>query len=217
MNDTDAAPWPLSETAAQQINRLRKRAGLNREQLAKKCRDHGAPATMTAAAIANIETGRRNPETGQRRRDITVEELVIFAYALDVPPVILVIPVGQHELSEVLPNRVVTSWTAAQWFTGESALPTRRGENDVHITAEDYDAWIKGSAPLDYYRQQDQLYRRWRDADKDVRPRLEEEFRELRTTMRRAGVKLRPLPPQLTHLEAQEGGEDARDQEDRPE
>lgn len=41
--------------------------------------------------IANVETGRRNA-SGQRRRGVTVDELLTLAYALDVAPVHLLVP-----------------------------------------------------------------------------------------------------------------------------
>lgn len=47
-----------------------------REEMASACRALGAPATFTAAALRNLETGRRPP---------SVDELVWLATALHVP------------------------------------------------------------------------------------------------------------------------------------
>jgi transcriptional regulator with XRE-family HTH domain len=231
MSNDDVAAWPPSDTAAEQINRLRKRAGLNREQLAERIRKLGGPSSMTAAAIANIETGRRDAE-GRRRRDLTLEELALFAGALGVPPVLLEIPVGSHDLVEVLPGRIVSAWLAAQWFTGEGPLPTRRGDDNVFVTNADYAAWERGAAPLDYYRRQDALYEQWREIERRKRQAVREEreddaldeelqraeqaFFDLRQAMRRAGIRTRPLPAQIAHLDPEGGATDARHQEDRP-
>lgn len=67
---------PLSDLAATRIRQLRAARGLNRDALAKLV-GHG----MTAAAITNIETGRRSPD-GARRRELTIDELSWFAAAL---------------------------------------------------------------------------------------------------------------------------------------
>lgn len=206
MSNDDTAPWPLSETAAQQINRLRKRAGLNREQLAARCRDLGAPDNLTAAAIANIETGRPG-EDGRRRRELTVEELAVFAAALGVPPVLLVAPVGLRDLAEVLPGHIVSSWDAAQWFTGEAPLPTRHDEGDVFVTRSAFQAWETGAAPLDYHRQLDALFSAWRRAETEGRAEIERQIGELRRAMRRAGVRTGAMTPDLAHID-EEGAPD---------
>ncbi|MBP2370696.1 helix-turn-helix domain-containing protein [Pseudonocardia parietis] len=197
-SDDVTAAWPLSEITAAQINRLRRRAGMSRDQLAARCRDLGAPEQMTAAAIANIETGRRNPTTGRRRRDVTIDELGIFAAALGVPPVLLAIPVGLRELVEILPGRVVSAWDAAQWFTGEEPLPTHNDAGERFVTSDAFRAWETGGAPLDFYRRQDELLDDWRSADAAARPDLEQRLAELRRSMRRAGVRTGALPGQLT-------------------
>lgn len=73
----------LSSTTAELIRWHRERLHLNREELARRCALHGRPS-LTAAAIVNIETGRPNPETGVRRREITIDELVILEKVLGV-------------------------------------------------------------------------------------------------------------------------------------
>jgi transcriptional regulator with XRE-family HTH domain len=222
---TETATWPLSEIAAQQINRLRKRAGMNREQLAERCRELGAPDNLTAAAIANIETGRPNPDTGRRRRDITVDELAIFGRALDVPPLLLLFPVGYVEQVEALPGSVLSTWYAAKWFGGEQPWILDNAEPDADLST-----WRQNRAGLDAHRTHDSLMREWVDAEslaeaaredmssaKDVADR--EAFRrqvewherrgeqaiaalrQLRRSARGQGLVLPKLLPALAHID----------------
>lgn len=73
----------LSDTVASSIRAHRERLGLSRDELAERCAGHGRPE-LSSAAIINIETGRRNADTGQRRREISIDELVVFEKALGV-------------------------------------------------------------------------------------------------------------------------------------
>jgi transcriptional regulator with XRE-family HTH domain len=76
--------WRASDRVAEQIKATRLRRGLSAKDFAAACAELGAPE-ITAAVVANIETGRRGPD-GARRRDVSVDELLIFAYVLAVPP-----------------------------------------------------------------------------------------------------------------------------------
>lgn len=60
------------------------------QQLADVCRELGYEE-ITAQALSNIESGRRNTE-GERRRYVTVDELMALAVALQVAPVYLLVP-----------------------------------------------------------------------------------------------------------------------------
>lgn len=133
MTSSTDGSWPLSGVVAQQVNTIRKRAGMNREMLAETCRALGAPDTLTAIAVGNIE---------RHRRAVTTDELAIFARALGVPPVLLLFPVGTAEEVEVLPGQQLPTWQAAKWFTGEGPL-------------YETDEWEQVAAPLQIQRQHD--------------------------------------------------------------
>lgn len=66
------------------VKASRQQRGWTAARLAQRCAETGAPE-ITTAVIANIETGRRDQD-GRRRRDVTVDELVAFARALDMRP-----------------------------------------------------------------------------------------------------------------------------------
>ena len=66
------------------MKELRKRRGWSARRLAEACAATGSPQ-LSESVIANIESGRR--EDGRRRRDVTVDETIAFAKALDVPAI----------------------------------------------------------------------------------------------------------------------------------
>lgn len=67
---------------------------------------------LTAAALYVLE--------GPRPRNITVEELLTLAYALDVAPVHLLVPVDAAEIDayRATPNRSLPVRLARQWVRG---------------------------------------------------------------------------------------------------
>src|SRR6266545_3617976 len=72
----------ISDVVANRVQQLRKRRGWSARRLAEACAATGNPQ-LTENVIANIEAGRRDKH-GHRRRDVSVDELVAFARALDV-------------------------------------------------------------------------------------------------------------------------------------
>ncbi len=71
-----------SGVIAARVRARRRLIGLNRQQLAERCANAGT-SRLTLAALTNIETGRPDSQ-GRRRREITVEELLVLAAALGV-------------------------------------------------------------------------------------------------------------------------------------
>lgn len=103
-------PTP-GEVARVRLKERRKQRGLNPDRAAELYAD---PA-MTATVLMNIEAGRR-------RTSLTVDELVRFAYALDVPVETLLTPEqGQHV--QVAPDVTVDAETFLRWARGEQPLP----------------------------------------------------------------------------------------------
>jgi len=107
----------LSDLVAEHVVRLRKRAGLRRDQLAAKCQQLGMDE-LTEAALANIETGRRHGNTGTRRRRVTVDELLGLALALDVPAVSLLADPRHSGPVPVTDALALGPWEALLWITG---------------------------------------------------------------------------------------------------
>ncbi|WP_320067878.1 helix-turn-helix domain-containing protein [Micromonospora sp. RTGN7] len=67
---------PISARITGEIVAARRVQGTTRDEVAAAARRAGAPASFTAAALRNLETGRRAP---------SVDELVWLAAALEVP------------------------------------------------------------------------------------------------------------------------------------
>ncbi|MDK9498237.1 helix-turn-helix transcriptional regulator [Streptomyces katrae] len=151
----------LSDVAADQIRKHRTRLGLNREQLAEECARIGAPE-LTYAAITNIETGRRDKD-GKRRREVTIDELMTFAYALGVPPLLLMVPLGSID---AVPSPA--RWGGGihphylwRWITGEEPPAAVHSDGKIYVDGskiggEDgpgrLEVWHKVSVPADVYR-----------------------------------------------------------------
>lgn len=72
-----------SDTVARRVQELRRRRGWSVARLADQCAQAGAPE-LTESVLTNILTRRRRPG---RPRDVTIDEVVALARALDVPPV----------------------------------------------------------------------------------------------------------------------------------
>lgn len=192
--------WPPSDVIAGEVHRLRLKRGLNREQLAGLCREHGAPESLTAAAIANIETGRRDP-SGRRRRSITVDELPFFAAALGVPPLLLQFPLGAVRSVRPMPRHVVETWRAFKWFTGDGGLQGAGSEPPSIV-------------PL--FREHDRLEQSWfhltraitsgdprvREFAFEQREQVATWIRRLRGQIRQEGLWPPPLYGDLAMLEA---------------
>ncbi|MFJ9816139.1 hypothetical protein ACIRU3_12900 [Streptomyces sp. NPDC101151] len=114
-----------SDTTAGEVRRHRTRLGLNRQQLADECARLGA-VDLTYAAITNIETGRRDKD-GKRRREVTVDELLVLGLALAVPPLLLVLPLGSEQTVPTVPAADPRDpYTVWKWVTG-AETPTLAG------------------------------------------------------------------------------------------
>jgi hypothetical protein len=104
----------VSDRVGAAVKDARTRHGWRREDLADKCAALGAPH-LTAPLIYDIESGRRNRDTGKRRRQVSADDVLVLALALDVAPVHLMIPLdddAQVALTDTIsePAQLVRSW-----------------------------------------------------------------------------------------------------------
>lgn len=146
----DAEEWraQLAGGVARRVRRYRLKRGLSVQKLADICaEEYGLPIKRTV--LANFEAGRRPA--------LSVAELLILARILQVPPVLLLFPVGQETGSDVLPGTSVDTWSAAKWFTGETeAIP---GETEERQETE----------PVRLYREHEQVVEEWRDVQRKIK------------------------------------------------
>jgi transcriptional regulator with XRE-family HTH domain len=174
----------LSDTVAEQVTRWRKHRGWNREELATRCKDIGMPQ-LTAASITNIESGRR--QNGVRRRQITVDELLVLAAALRVPAFLLITPIGVDHDIEMIPGVFSDPWDAYTICAGAS--PQVFGD----YTSVD----TNFRAKLDVYKRHDEASRLWmqrRTGTPESEGYLETIIRA-RGEIRSRGWRLPRLPP----------------------
>ncbi|MGP4092758.1 helix-turn-helix domain-containing protein [Streptomyces sp. KR55] len=113
----------MSDSVAERVQQVRKKRGWTVKQLAERCAELGAPE-LTAQALYNLENGRRD-DSGRRRRDVTVDELLKLAYVLSVAPVHLLVPPVDGDA--VVPYRFIEGVTttpgfARAWIRGQSPI-----------------------------------------------------------------------------------------------
>lgn len=120
----------LSDQVARNILELRQSRGWTRKDLAERCKSVGA-AEVTTTVLVNIESGRRDKH-GRRTRKITIDEVAALARALDVPPVLLVYPLGKEPECVMATTERWNTWLAVRWFSGEGPDPVEPdGEREV--------------------------------------------------------------------------------------
>jgi transcriptional regulator with XRE-family HTH domain len=135
----------VTRSVAWQVHRHRKALGWSAQKLSDACAELGLE--FPRSTLADLESGRR--------AHVSVAELLVLARALDVPPLLLLFPVGAEEETEVLPGEPRPSFRAAQWFAGAGPYPAEGDAGVVTgVTAENAGA----AAPLVLYREHDRFY-----------------------------------------------------------
>jgi len=105
-----------SDLAGRRIRQIRQRRGWTVKELADRCAEVGA-SHITATVITNLETRRR------RSREITVDELLILAYILEVPPVFLFAPADGTETLQIARDVQKDSIESGAWIADDAARP----------------------------------------------------------------------------------------------
>ena len=109
-DDKRIALGPAGRLVAENIRRYRGK--LTFAELSARLEEIGRPIPVL---------GLRRIEKGDRRVD--VDDLLAIARALDVPPALLVYPLGVAGTVEVLPGEMHATWDAVKWFGGRAAFP----------------------------------------------------------------------------------------------
>lgn len=102
---------------AHSVRDRRNALGWSARRLAEECASLGAPE-ITSAVIVNIEHGRAGKD-GRRRRDVTVDELLVLGCALAVPPLLLLVPLGAEDEYPLAPTVTVHPHLAWKVIVGE--------------------------------------------------------------------------------------------------
>lgn len=177
---------------------------LTTQALADRTAELGYP--MDRSVIAKLEKGHR--------QTITVPDILVLSQALEVPPLLLLLPLGEADGVEIRPGIEVPTVDALRWFLGERPLPGTRWEGldtedgsptiasfQVHQQSVDRfighrrNARMAREGTLPGYRPED-AEQFERDAD-----RAGEGLRGTRQAMRLRGLTPPPLPAELAHIE----------------
>lgn len=155
---TDTEPGQrMPDHLARTVARLREQQRLPLTELSDRLAKLGQPIPVL---------GLRRLEAGERKVD--VNELAALAKALGVPPLTLILPVGDVEWVEVLPGVMRQTWDAAKWFTGESPLSSEPTYDSVGAftgytqSSADFNEWHTGARKLELMREHDRLLMQWR-------------------------------------------------------
>lgn len=135
------------------LSTIRARVGMaSAQELADKVKEIGG--RLDRAAIAKIESGARN---------VSLDEALLLAVALDVSPVHLFIPLDDKELVQVAPKLdAVSARDAREWIRGRSALPST---NEKTFRT----AWIPETEWEQQNARVEQAYQEWVRADRELR------------------------------------------------
>jgi transcriptional regulator with XRE-family HTH domain len=169
------ATLSASEIAGRRIRDTRERRGLTARELAARCAAAGAPH-VTATVITNLETSRRPT------RKVGLDELLVLAVALEVPPLELMIPMDAAEELEVVPGTSLAGPEAVHWIAGEPFLTRLQLVIGLHPEdTADLVRWMDGDPIITTMRQVyfASWYIRAEDEAIDTDPGREEYAREL--------------------------------------
>ncbi|WP_405841558.1 helix-turn-helix domain-containing protein [Streptomyces sp. NBC_01518] len=119
MTQPPAPDWStrLALSVAQEVRRHRLAQGLSAQQLSDRCAQIGMP--IQRSVLANLESGRRTT--------VTISEVLVLAAALEIPPALLVFPLGHIEKQEVLPGVEMDPLQGVDWFGGAGTGRPRGG------------------------------------------------------------------------------------------
>ncbi len=130
--------FKVGEVVGKQVGRARARRGWTQQRLAAAVREHDEGSALgDRGAIAKVESGSRR---------VSLDEWLLLAAALSVPPPLLLLPLGSEALVEITPRSRIHPHLAAEWLCGEEALVSSR--RFVIERGE----WLEGSEPLRLYR-----------------------------------------------------------------
>jgi transcriptional regulator with XRE-family HTH domain len=114
-------PQTVSDRVGVAVKDARTRHGWTRDDLAAQCAKLGA-THLTGTLIYDIESGRRNKDTGKRRRQVSADDVMLLALALDVAPVHLMLPLDDEQQVALTDTIAERAQIVRQWARGHHPL-----------------------------------------------------------------------------------------------
>lgn len=114
MSETFDATKSVTDVLAERVRRYRERAKLRQEDLADRTAELGHP--LSRVTLAKLEAG------GTRATNASLVDVLVLAAALDVPPPLLVLPLGEAEEVAITPELVAHPHVVLDWWSGHQNL-----------------------------------------------------------------------------------------------
>ncbi|MCX5114369.1 helix-turn-helix transcriptional regulator [Streptomyces sp. NBC_00378] len=143
-----------TETIASKVKDFRVSKGLTKQELGERLTDLGIP--WNRFTVSGLESGKR--------QNVTVVEWLALARVLDVPPLALMLPLGEADRVEVIPGEAIHPDLARKWIIGEE-----QAVNAERQTVGDSAFWLQHSAPLRLYGRLNVAQATVHQADSDLR------------------------------------------------
>jgi transcriptional regulator with XRE-family HTH domain len=166
--------------------------GIKPQEMVDRLRDKGL--FMDRSTYVNIELGRR--------KSMSVPELLAIAYVLDMPPALLMIPVGLSPTLEVIKGEHVSSWEAFEWLRGNRPFPAQHGAS-VGEGSPGLSDLLSQSKVIQWHRFNDELQvaiaslESQPERSRDEIASKVEQLRHWRDLIREAGLVPPPLTPDI--------------------
>ncbi len=137
--------WTVSEVLSHRVRRYREGLGWSQERLADETRALGHPlGRVTIARIEAVSTARRKGKPTPTRVDnISLVDALVLAVALNVPPPLLFLPLGEEERVALTPTMKLHPHLALDWITGEGPLVQEEDQKAISL-----DTWHRHAQPM---------------------------------------------------------------------
>lgn len=126
----------VSDLIAKRVRALREGRGMSVKALAARCAEEGMPR-LTEQALYKLEGQRTSAD--RRPRPVSVDELLVLAFVLDVAPVHLIAGFDDTRLP-VSPQWSISAEGARDWIRGLAPLSgTDRARYEANVPASERD------------------------------------------------------------------------------
>lgn len=135
----------VGDVVGTRVRRAREQRGWTQQQLVDRLDELGHP--MNRVTLAKIE---RPGST--RSRNVSLVDVLALSAALDIPPTLLFLPLGEEDRVAITPAVVVHPDLAAKWIEGLEPLAREHLELDGRQFAVHPGEWRRAALPLHMFQ-----------------------------------------------------------------